>query len=103
MKHTIKIISLAIALSTVSLAAGPVVNRQINQQARIGQGVRSGQLTARETARLECQERQLHTQIVRGRISGGGLSSAERLQIARRQNVLSREIYVQKHDGQYRR
>ena len=80
--------------------AGNIAKRQQRQQKRIAQGVNSGELTARETARLERQEARLNKEIARDRADGGGLSVAERRKITRQQNRESRRIYRQKHDGQ---
>ena len=44
-------------------AYGRVNERQGNQQARIGQGVRSGQLTPRETGHLEGKEAAIHQEV----------------------------------------
>lgn len=81
---------------------GRIHQRKVNQQRRIGQGVRSGQLTARETAKLERREAQLNKQIVHARQTGGGLSAKERARIEHKQDRLSKQIYKQKHDRQHR-
>ena len=89
------------ALVLGAIAAQPVAQvRKQTQQARIAQGVRSGALTAAETARLQRQEAALNAQIRRDRVDGGGLSVAERARIQREQNQLSRQIAAQKHDAQ---
>lgn len=95
-------VGVLLAASSTLEAAGPIVQRNYNQQARIAQGVRSGELTARETVRLETRECRLHNEIRRDRMSGGRLSFGERARIERMQNSLSRDIYIQKHDGQFR-
>ena len=82
--------------------AGRIVNREVNQQERIAQGVASGALTPRETARLEGREARLNREIRRDRWTGGGLSWAERARIERQQNRLSRSIWREKHDAQVR-
>lgn len=74
--------------------------REVNQQKRIAEGIENGQLTPRETARIEKQESNLNQEIRHDRKTGGGLSPKERRQINRQQNRLSREIYRQKHDRQ---
>jgi hypothetical protein len=103
MTPTLKISAalLVLGLATPALADRPAA-RQIRQQERIAQGVASGELTARETIRLERQEARLHRQIRRDRADGGGLSPAERARIEAKQDRLSRRIYVQKHDAQSR-
>lgn len=76
--------------------------RQENQQERIAQGVKSGELTAREAARLEKQEVKLNREERRFRKSGDGLSIRERAKLERDLNRTSRHIYRQKHDKQDR-
>ena len=77
--------------------------RQENQQRRIAQGVASGELTPRETARLERQEGRLNGEIRDLREDDGGtLTPKDRRTVNRQQNRISRRIYTQKHDGQHR-
>ncbi len=88
----------------LAFAETPIHQRKDNQQQRIANGVASGQLTARETARLERQEAGLNREIRRDRAANGGkLTPQQRRKINRQQNRLSRRIYVQKHDAQTRR
>lgn len=96
------LVAVLVVLSTQAFAAGRVVQRQVNQQARIAEGVQSGELTAREAGRLERQEARLHREIRQDRVDGGGLTAAERAKIERKQDAMSRRIAVQKHDAQAR-
>ena len=73
-----------------------------DQQARIHQGVRSGQLTRREQYRLDARDSRIRTQEYRDRLSGGKFTSAERHHIQRELNHSSNAIYRQKHDAQTR-
>lgn len=83
---------------------GGVNSRERYQQRRIAQGARSGELTARETYRLERRQAQIRRQEARFRRSGNGLSTRERARLQRELNHSSRSIYRQKHDRQeYRR
>lgn len=76
--------------------------RKERQQARIAQGVASGELTPRETARLERREGALNREERRMRASDGGkLTRADRRKIERQQDRLSRGIYREKHDSQH--
>jgi hypothetical protein len=93
--------ALAALLAATSSEAGVIANRQARQQTRIAQGVASGQLTPRETARLEGREAALNRSIARMG-SDGSLSAGERLRIQSRENRISRGIYRQKHDAQHR-
>lgn len=80
----------------------PGVNaRQHQQRARIQQGVRSGELTRRETRGLAADQRDIR-QLERAYKSDGHLSATERVDLQREQNQASREIFRQKHDGQDR-
>ena len=93
--------ALAASLSVPALAA-EVDRRQANQQARIAEGVESGQLTPRETARLERKEAKIRREIRRDRAANGGtLTPAEKAKINREENRTSRQIYRAKHDDQH--
>jgi hypothetical protein len=102
LKSTILAVMLGAALASPAVFAQNVHRRQVNQQRRIGEGVKSGQLTPRETVRLERNETRLNREIRRDRRDGGGLSARERGKIDRRQDALSRQIYRQKHDNQHK-
>lgn len=75
-------------------------DRQQNQRQRIGQGVRSGELTARETVRLAREQVQINRMEQRFRASGDGLSTRERVRLQHELNQASWHIYRQKHDRQ---
>ena len=84
-----------------SAEAGRIKKRAENQQDRIAQGIKSGELTPRETARLEHKEARLNHEVRDMREDNGGkLTNKEKLRVNRQQNRLSRDIYRQKHDGQ---
>ncbi len=76
--------------------------RQQNQRERIQQGVRSGELTPVEAARIRRQEAQIRLNEARARQSGGEFTPQERARIQRQLNRESRRIYRQKHDAQDR-
>src|SRR5437870_269294 len=96
----ITISGLAVALMlAVSMNAATINGRREKQQDRIAQGVKSGQLTARETASLERKEAGLNRRIRDDREDHHGhLTAGERARINRRQNTLSRDIYRDKHN-----
>jgi hypothetical protein len=76
----------------------PVVEqRQINQERRIDQGVRSGRLTPAEAGRLEAQQARIEQREERMK-SDGNLTAAERRKLTRQQNRASRNIYRKKHN-----
>jgi len=80
-------------------SAGEIAKRKENQQDRIAQGVKSGQLTARETANLERKEARLNRETREMRKDNGGkLTPQEKARVNRQQNRLSRQIYRKKHN-----
>ena len=81
-------------------AKGEINQRKENQQDRIAQGVKSGQLTAGETARLEGREAHINRQEARMKAANGGrLTPGDRAKINREQNRTSRAIYRDKHNA----
>jgi hypothetical protein len=75
--------------------------RRENQQDRIAQGVKSGQLSAKETANLENKEHKLNQEVHTDRTANGGkLTSQEKKQVNRQQNKMSNQIYNDKHNAQ---
>jgi hypothetical protein len=89
----------AAVMTTGAFAESRVNRRRENQQDRIAQGVKSGELTARETARLERQETQINKEIRADRAANGGhLTKLEKKDINNQQNRESRRIYRAKHN-----
>jgi hypothetical protein len=77
-----------------------VGQRQRNQQERIAQGVKSGQLTSKETEHLEGREAAIHKEVKNDRAANGGkLTPDEHAQVNRQQNHVSNAIYRKKHNG----
>jgi hypothetical protein len=76
--------------------------RERRQEQRIRQGVRSGELTRRETERLQAEEAKIRVDEAFARRSGGELTAKERARIERELNRASKDIYKQKHDEQER-
>jgi hypothetical protein len=75
--------------------------RQAHQQQRIGNGVKNGELTAREARRLEAG--QVHLNRVENRAKADGVVTArERAHLQHEANQQSRRIHRQKHDAQDR-
>ena len=74
--------------------------RQGNQQSRISQGVRDGQIAPGGAQRLENREDGIHNAAAADRAANGGrLTAAERSRLNARQNDVSRSIYADKHNG----
>jgi hypothetical protein len=77
-----------------------VAQRKENQQDRIANGVKSGQLTAGETANLEKKEAAINKETAKDRAANGGkLTAAEKKQVNRQQNQVSKQIYTDKHNA----
>jgi hypothetical protein len=96
-------LALSLALVPVSLFAQEIQNRKTDQQDRIGQGVRSGQMTARETGHLEHQEAGINREERGMRAQDHGhLTAQDRRTINRQQNQESRRIYRDKHNSRVR-
>jgi hypothetical protein len=73
--------------------------REVNQQGRIAQGAASGELTGRETNRLEKEQAAINRTEARAK-ADGRVTKHERRHLHRMQNAASKDIRHQKHDGQ---
>jgi WXXGXW repeat (2 copies) len=74
--------------------------RETNQDQRIANGLRSGQMTSGEAARADRTQANIDQQVHNDRQANGGrLTGEERQQINREQNGASRQIYNEKHNG----
>jgi hypothetical protein len=77
-----------------------VGKRAENQQDRIAQGIKSGQLTAGEASHLENKEAGINHEVAADRAANGGkLTGQEKAQVNRQQNNVSKQIYKDKHNG----
>ena len=88
--------------SAVSMAGQRGINgREYREQRRINQGIRSGELTRREAARLQAGLARIRIDERFAR-ADGHLSYRERARLNRELNRESHAIHHQKHDGQDR-
>ncbi len=86
--------------STTPAQKPTVPQRKENQQDRIAQGVKSGQLTAGETSKLETKEAAINGETRADRAANGGkLTTAEKQQVNKQQNQMSKQIYQDKHNA----
>jgi hypothetical protein len=77
-----------------------VGQRVENQQDRIAQGVKSGSLTAGETANLEKKESAINQEVRTDRsLNGGHLTGQEKQIVNGQQNKMSNQIYQDKHNA----
>ncbi len=94
MKTRILVSSLLLALGTVSAFAqttATTVQRDVNQQTRIEQGLQNGSLNTKEAGRLEKEESRVD-QLQAKDLKDGKLTLRERAQLRRAQNQASRDI-----------
>ncbi|HTR02835.1 MAG TPA: hypothetical protein VMN82_06525 [Thermoanaerobaculia bacterium] len=95
------VLAVLVAAPSSAQPGGKIKKRAENQQDRIAQGVKSGQLTAGETARLEKKESSLNHEVRDMRaLDGGKLTAQDKATVNQQQNKLSNQIYDQKHDAQ---
>jgi hypothetical protein len=86
--------------NTAHYGNNKVGQRRENQQDRIAQGIKSGQLTAGETAKLEHQQKGINQQVAADRSANGGkLTAGEKKQVNHEQNQASKNIYHKKHNA----
>ena len=83
---------------TAQTATPVVTERQQSQNARINQGVASGQLTPNETAKLRAQQRAIKAE-KKAFKADGKVTAAERAKLRADQNRASRNIYNKKHNA----
>ncbi|MDR4479541.1 MAG: hypothetical protein R3B37_07345 [Nitrospira sp.] len=77
------------------------VQRNINQQTRVEQGVQSGQLTNQEVSKLERGQARVNRSEARAG-ADGHVGAHEQNRIQRRENVQSERIYNKKHNDRQR-
>lgn len=91
-----------LGFSTASMAQGRFYDRrEHNQRSRIRQGIRSGELTRRETRGLVRQQGRI-ARSERRVERDGVVTYRERARLDRRLDRANRNIYRQKHDRQDR-
>lgn len=102
MKHRLLLASLLVALGATSAFAqtnaANTVQRDVNQQTRIENGLKDGSLTTREAGRLEREESQLDRLQARD-LKDGKLGPRERAQLRQAQNRASRDIQAAETNG----
>lgn len=93
----------AAAASTFAMAQAPAVTndiqRDVNQQQRIENGLKSGALTTREASSLEKQEARVDRMESKA-MKNGSVSPREQASIQRAENRVSQDIARDAHNGQ---
>jgi hypothetical protein len=87
------------ALAQGTTSTTRIDKREANQERRIEQGVKSGQLTDKEAARLEKGQARVRKMETKA-LADGKVTPQERAKIERAQNRESRKIAREKHDAQ---
>ena len=86
------------AVSAHAQTAATTVQRNINQETRIEQGLQSGALSTQEAAKLQRQEARVdHMQA--NALKDGKLTDAEKARLNAAQNKVSKDIYGAKHNA----
>ena len=102
----LKLLAILVAAAALPAAAQtqtPVVDqRQANQEKRIEQGVQSGQLTPKETAKLERGQAKVEKMKEKAE-ADGKVTAKERAKIEKAQDRESKRIFREKHDKQVRK
>ncbi|HYR89248.1 MAG TPA: hypothetical protein VE422_34545 [Terriglobia bacterium] len=92
---------LGFVCATVSPLSASINKREHNEQVRIRQGIRSGEVTRAEARRLEAEQARIRVDERFAR-ADGNLTLKERHALQKELNKASRDIYHQKHDRQDR-
>lgn len=100
MKKLISVFAM-VALVSIAAEARKDQHREARQQGRIGQGVKSGELTKHEAHKLHRGQKRVDNAQAEAK-EDGVVSKQERKKLRRMQNRQSAAIYKQKHDGQSR-
>lgn len=95
---TLTLAALTATMAAAQTATPRVERREVRQDARIHQGVRSGELTRREAMRLRAGQRHVDRIEQRAK-SDGVVTPRERVRIGRAQNLESRRIHRLKHNN----
>jgi len=90
-----------IAALSLTAEASRNRNREVRQEARIAQGVKSGELTAHETRRLVRGQKKIDAYQKKAK-ADGEMSAQEKAHLEKMQDRQSKKIYNQKHDEQER-
>ena len=74
--------------------------REANQDQRISNGLKTGQMTSGEAARADRTQAGIDSQVHSDRAANGGtLTSQEKQQVTGEQNAASRQVYNEKHNA----
>src|SRR6478736_3200335 len=83
--HSVVAAAVSLGFCTAAFAQAGTVQRDVNQQQRIEQGLQSGQLNSGEASRLEREQSRIDRDQARA-LKDGKLSPAEKARLQREQN-----------------
>lgn len=89
----------AFAMNASAQNAADTTQRDVNQQNRIEDGLKSGQLNTKEAGKLEREESHVD-KMQSNALKDGKMTDAEKARIEKAQNKVSNDIYKEKHDAQ---
>jgi len=92
-------VSALLAVPALAQTTSSEVQRDVDQQQRIENGLQSGQLSTKEAAKLEKGEANIEKMESKAE-ANGNLGNAEKQRIQRAQNKESQEIYRDTHNAQ---
>jgi hypothetical protein len=92
------LLALGTAGAFAQTTAASAVQRDVNQEKRIEQGLQNGSITTREGALLQRDESKVD-KLEANAMKDGKLSSAERNKIRKAENKASRDINTAEHNG----
>ncbi len=91
------VLSMVLGVASQAAWAGEVARRQDHQQNRIANGIKSGQLTPAEAARLEKGENKIDNAQQKA-LADGKVTRGERLRMNKMENKESHRINMAKHN-----
>jgi hypothetical protein len=92
------LLTLGAGASFAQTAATTTVQRDVNQQTRIEQGLQSGALNTKEAAKLEREESKVD-RMQANALKDGTITPAEKARLQAAQSQTSRDIYAAKHNA----
>jgi hypothetical protein len=102
MKPVVVLAAAAICFMSLNASAQQRPRTLKDENRHIRKGVKSGELTGRETVQLKRQEQKLRKEKARFEANDGTLSRREKGKLLRDEKKLDRNIRRQKHDRQKR-
>jgi hypothetical protein len=91
--------ALLTSLAAAAQVTPKVDEREKKQQKRIRDGKKSGELTKKESAKLEAEQAKIHRDEKKAK-ADGVVTPKERAKLQKEQNKASKDIKKQKHDEQ---